>query len=83
MEIIYNNNMQYFFQCSNCNSTSFSRPKGMENLTFLEGHFICDGCQREVPYHDEDWNRQEETKQLTLFEYEQYTGANFIEEDYE
>lgn len=72
--------MKYSFKCRKCSSTLFARPNGMEKLTFYEGHFICIGCEREVPYHDEDWIRHEEPKQLSLFENEQDTGANITED---
>lgn len=44
----------WLFECPECFSDEFERPKRQEHLTFYEGSFLCSGCGAEYHYHSED-----------------------------
>jgi hypothetical protein len=58
----------YIFNCD-CGATTMHRPNGMERLTYLEGHHICDGCACEVAYHNSNVSFIKHKKGNTLYNF--------------
>lgn len=60
------NFVEIHYQCSDCFSATVYRHKSMYKLTFLEGHFHCIGCKKEVDYTSEDFISKEQKKAIQL-----------------
>jgi hypothetical protein len=47
--------IKVIFKCIQCGSDGVYRHKSQYGLLFLEGHYHCIGCKKEVDYTDDDF----------------------------
>jgi transcription initiation factor IIE alpha subunit len=58
----------YKFNCD-CGCTKLTREEFMKKWNYLEGHFNCEKCKREVNYYDDkvEFSIVKEAVQLTIW----------------